>query len=405
MRRRGLMLSADVGSPTRHRDEPAPHRGRLCHRFGIAQGRSGCLAGSRRLYITVNQPQGRRHVDLWTTRVGGLCTTMIFVAAVRRGAAAAGRPAGHRSCRRTGVDGWDQRRRRRSARRLSASGSTSRSRRRSRPKPMRMLIQPQDLHDGQLGAGDVVDDDPDQAEDEEGHHDGGPPRRAAELHRLLVARRGLGREGLLAAEPGLGHGRPPLDSGAVWLTAADCVDAGDGSGTRSVTAMEPSAGGQDLPIPSRSRARAPRRITARLVAGAVFVLAGVLFAASAVTARGTDLRGGRALDTRDLVARAAQRVGRAGGPGGRAPAAGGRPGRCRRGGGRAGRRPARGAGARAAGGADPGGRSGRAGDPRRRPRAESVTIVPGTRPPTISSYTSRTSRPSSTRCGGEGHRP
>ncbi|MFN8167965.1 MAG: DUF881 domain-containing protein [Candidatus Nanopelagicales bacterium] len=50
------------------------------------------------------------------------------------------------------------------------------------------------------------------------------------------------------------------------------------------------------------------RYAPHLVAGLVFVLAGVLFASSALTARGTDLRGGRALDSRDLVARQAQRV-------------------------------------------------------------------------------------------------
>ena len=68
------------------------------------------------------------------------------------------------------------------------------------------------------------------------------------------------------------------------------------------------AGGQD---PGDLGGAAPppaRRRTARVVAGVVFVLAGVLFAASALTAQGTDLRGGRAVDSRDLVARAAQRV-------------------------------------------------------------------------------------------------
>ena len=56
------------------------------------------------------------------------------------------------------------------------------------------------------------------------------------------------------------------------------------------------------------RPRGPHRYTAGVVAALVFALAGILFAASASTARGTDLRGGRALESRDLVARQAQRV-------------------------------------------------------------------------------------------------
>lgn len=54
--------------------------------------------------------------------------------------------------------------------------------------------------------------------------------------------------------------------------------------------------------------RGPHRYTAGIVAALVFTIAGILFAASANTARGTDLRGGRALESRDLVVRQAQRV-------------------------------------------------------------------------------------------------
>jgi uncharacterized protein YlxW (UPF0749 family) len=69
--------------------------------------------------------------------------------------------------------------------------------------------------------------------------------------------------------------------------------------------MEQVAGSQhpQTGAPARSG-----RHTARIVAGLVFVLAGVLFAASTTAAHGTDLRGGRAVQTRDLVVRAAQRV-------------------------------------------------------------------------------------------------
>ena len=88
---------------------------------------------------------------------------------------------------------------------------------------------------------------------------------------------------------------------------------------RSVASMDATVGGQDprdlLPRspdepsdPPAKLSGAAVRYTPHLVAGLVFVLAGILFAASATTARGTDLRGGRALDTRDLVARQAQRL-------------------------------------------------------------------------------------------------
>jgi uncharacterized protein YlxW (UPF0749 family) len=50
------------------------------------------------------------------------------------------------------------------------------------------------------------------------------------------------------------------------------------------------------------------RLRTRLLAGGLFVMAGLVFAASALTAQGTDLRGGRAVSSRDLVARTAQRV-------------------------------------------------------------------------------------------------
>ena len=59
---------------------------------------------------------------------------------------------------------------------------------------------------------------------------------------------------------------------------------------------------------TREPRSAALRYAPHLVAGLVFVLAGILFAASATTAKGTDLRGGRAVQTRDLVARQAQRV-------------------------------------------------------------------------------------------------
>ncbi len=79
--------------------------------------------------------------------------------------------------------------------------------------------------------------------------------------------------------------------------------------------MDATAGGQDPREPEQAPAGAPDepragagRYVPHLVAGLVFVLAGILFAASATTAKGTDLRGGRAVETRDLVARQAQRV-------------------------------------------------------------------------------------------------
>jgi uncharacterized protein YlxW (UPF0749 family) len=94
--------------------------------------------------------------------------------------------------------------------------------------------------------------------------------------------------------------------------------------------MDATAGGQDprgpeaptpagppplVPAPAPELAEEPTdprsgplRYTPHAVAGLVFVLAGILFAASALTARGTDLRGGRAVESRDLVARQAQRV-------------------------------------------------------------------------------------------------
>jgi len=58
----------------------------------------------------------------------------------------------------------------------------------------------------------------------------------------------------------------------------------------------------------RSQHVALRPRTATAATAVVFLLAGVLFAASSHTAQGTDLRGGRAIQTRDLAARAAQRV-------------------------------------------------------------------------------------------------
>jgi uncharacterized protein YlxW (UPF0749 family) len=63
-------------------------------------------------------------------------------------------------------------------------------------------------------------------------------------------------------------------------------------------------GGGSPPQPPSGRARRG----GRLAVGAVAALAGLLVVASAFTAAGTDLRGGRAVDTRDLVARSAQRV-------------------------------------------------------------------------------------------------
>jgi uncharacterized protein YlxW (UPF0749 family) len=82
--------------------------------------------------------------------------------------------------------------------------------------------------------------------------------------------------------------------------------------------MDAVTGGQDprdrspdeaaSPDPASPTGSAALRYAPHVVAGLVFVLAGILFAASATTARGTDLRGGRALDTRDLVARQAQRL-------------------------------------------------------------------------------------------------
>lgn len=87
--------------------------------------------------------------------------------------------------------------------------------------------------------------------------------------------------------------------------------------------MDTTAGGQDPREPGATPPVEPSepsepagtgarsgilRYTPHLVAGLIFVLAGILFAASATTARGTDLRGGRAVESRDLVARQAQRV-------------------------------------------------------------------------------------------------
>jgi uncharacterized protein YlxW (UPF0749 family) len=57
----------------------------------------------------------------------------------------------------------------------------------------------------------------------------------------------------------------------------------------------------------RGRVRRPAR-TSAVAVGLVAALGGLLVVASAHTAAGTDLRGGRAVDTRDLVTRSAQRV-------------------------------------------------------------------------------------------------
>jgi len=54
--------------------------------------------------------------------------------------------------------------------------------------------------------------------------------------------------------------------------------------------------------------RSAGRTTAAVGVGLVAALAGLLVVASANTSGGTDLRGGRAVDARDLVARSAQRV-------------------------------------------------------------------------------------------------
>ena len=73
-------------------------------------------------------------------------------------------------------------------------------------------------------------------------------------------------------------------------------------------AIGPSALPPPGPAAPSRRPRGLHRRGASLVAALVFMLAGVLFAASSHTAQGTDLRGGRAVQTRDLAARAAQRV-------------------------------------------------------------------------------------------------
>jgi uncharacterized protein YlxW (UPF0749 family) len=61
------------------------------------------------------------------------------------------------------------------------------------------------------------------------------------------------------------------------------------------------------PAPTPPDPPRPGRST-HVLAVVVFALAGLLLAASAITAQGTDLRAGRASEARDLVARAAQRV-------------------------------------------------------------------------------------------------
>ena len=69
--------------------------------------------------------------------------------------------------------------------------------------------------------------------------------------------------------------------------------------------------GSALPEPAaptgRGRVRRPGRVAVVGVA-VVSALAGLLAVASALSAGGTDLRGGRAVDSRDLVTRSAQRV-------------------------------------------------------------------------------------------------
>ena len=58
---------------------------------------------------------------------------------------------------------------------------------------------------------------------------------------------------------------------------------------------------------ARGRVRRPTR-TSAVAVGLVAAFGGLLVVAGAHTAAGTDLRGGRAVDTRDLVTRSAQRV-------------------------------------------------------------------------------------------------
>jgi uncharacterized protein YlxW (UPF0749 family) len=90
-------------------------------------------------------------------------------------------------------------------------------------------------------------------------------------------------------------GQDPSDLNVTALNAAALT------ATATAHVVDPTARGTE----PRSFAY---RYTPHLVAGLVFVLAGILFAASAMTAHGTDLRGGRAVQSRDLVARQAQRV-------------------------------------------------------------------------------------------------
>ena len=78
----------------------------------------------------------------------------------------------------------------------------------------------------------------------------------------------------------------------------------DGGGARGT---EPDPLFEDPPAHGPRRPGGSRR-GARIVAGVAFAAAGLLLTSSAIAAHGTDLRGGRAVDTRDLVARSAQRV-------------------------------------------------------------------------------------------------
>jgi uncharacterized protein YlxW (UPF0749 family) len=71
--------------------------------------------------------------------------------------------------------------------------------------------------------------------------------------------------------------------------------------------VEPNAGVQGAVAAAEPGPSAGHR-TATVITGLVAVLVGILFAASASTARGTDLRGGRAVEIHDLVVREAQRV-------------------------------------------------------------------------------------------------
>jgi uncharacterized protein YlxW (UPF0749 family) len=119
-----------------------------------------------------------------------------------------------------------------------------------------------------------------------------------------------GVKGFLRRSRDSGTVGPLVDNGAVQITAADGRRSMPETAPtgRSVTVMDVPAGGQDPRDLAPEQRTAAVRYAPHLVAGLVFVLAGILFAASATTARGTDLRGGRAVETRDLVARQAQRV-------------------------------------------------------------------------------------------------